>query len=234
GGTGPSYSALWSNGSTSFNLFGLAAGTYSVTITDQHSCTATASFTVNAAPAAIAANGQVFQPQCPGSTGGISINPSGGTGPSYSALWSNGSTSYNLIGLAAGTYSVTITDQNSCTATASFTVNAAPAAIAANGQVFQPQCPGSTGGISINPSGGTGPSYSALCINDSTSIYLFGLAAGTYSVTITDQHSCTATASFTVNAAPAAIAANGQVFQPQCPGSTGGISINPSGGTGPS
>src|SRR5207244_11986270 len=110
-------------------------------------CTATQVFTINAATSEIPRKGKHFQPKCPSDLGAISINPSGGTGPGYTASWSNGSTSYNLFGLAAGNYTVTVTDAKGCTGTEIFTVNAAPAPIAINGQVFQPNCPSDLGAI---------------------------------------------------------------------------------------
>ena len=60
-----------------------------------------------------------------GSDGSIDLSVSGVSG-SYSYLWSNGSTTEDLTSLSAGTYSVTVTDANSCTTSAEFILIEAP------------------------------------------------------------------------------------------------------------
>ena len=49
--------------------------------------------------------------------GAIDISVSGGTGD-HAYNWSNGANSEDLTGLLAGSYSVTVSDQNGCTTTA--------------------------------------------------------------------------------------------------------------------
>jgi hypothetical protein len=58
---------------------------------------------------------------CTSSIGAISLIVSGGTAP-YTYLWNNGATTPNINGLAAGTYTLTITDVNGCTTNMPFTV----------------------------------------------------------------------------------------------------------------
>ncbi len=59
---------------------------------------------------------------CPGNNGTASVNASAGTGV-YTYVWSTGATTVTITGLAGGTYSVTVTDQNGCTASTNVTVN---------------------------------------------------------------------------------------------------------------
>ncbi len=64
----------------------------------------------------------VTQNMCSGqSTGAIGLTVTGGT-PPYTFTWSNGATTQNITGLAAGTYGVTVTDQSACMTTGSWTV----------------------------------------------------------------------------------------------------------------
>ena len=121
GGTAP-YTYLWSNGATTSYIYGLTAGTYSVTITDAHGCTATRSYTVTQ-PDAIFVYGTVTNlTKCTAPTGRITTTVTGGN-PAYTYTWSNGASGVTSIsGLYAGTYSLAITDTKGCTGTNSWTV----------------------------------------------------------------------------------------------------------------
>jgi len=117
-GTG-SYNYLWSNGQTTEDLSNLVAGAYTCTVTDDLACTATTSAVVNE-PAGLVANfaNNPYILNC--MTPSVNIVPSvtGGVQP-YTYLWSNGVTTAFLQTQQAGTYTVTISDANSCSTTAS-------------------------------------------------------------------------------------------------------------------
>ncbi|MGB3546213.1 MAG: SprB repeat-containing protein, partial [Saprospiraceae bacterium] len=120
GGT-PPFTYNWSNGATTQDLSNVVAGTYSVTVTDVFECDATISITINQ-PAALSITGTVTNLDCFGDEdGSIDITVTGGTAP-YIYSYSNGSTSQDISGLVAGTYTVTVTDANGCTDEASFTI----------------------------------------------------------------------------------------------------------------
>src|SRR5690606_31263864 len=61
---------------------------------------------------------------CSGATGSIDASVSGGTGP-YQYAWSHGPTTQDVVGLSAGTYTITVTDVNSCTFEATANVSQA-------------------------------------------------------------------------------------------------------------
>lgn len=121
GGTGP-YDYLWSTGDTVASLSNLAAGTYYVTTTDRLGFSTQDSVVIDE-PAELVSGSNVTGETCVGSMNGmVSLNTSGGTQP-YAYLWSNGDTSAAATGLAAGTYTVTVTDANGCVTSASGTVS---------------------------------------------------------------------------------------------------------------
>jgi hypothetical protein len=150
GGTAP-YAYLWSNGATSEDLTNIAAGTYDVTITDGNGCTITSSVTITEPTATLAATTTQTDVLCFGnSTGAIDLTITGGTAP-YAYLWSNGATSEDLAGITAGTYTVTITDANGCSTTASVTITEPTATLGATTTQTDVLCFGnSTGAVDLS------------------------------------------------------------------------------------
>lgn len=238
GGT-PAYSYLWNNGSTSSTLTGLQSGNYTATITDANNCTSIR--TAQITQPASALNGsvsQISQVSCyGGNNGSVNLNVSGGT-PGYSFQWSNGSTTQHISGLPAGSYSVTITDVNGCTdIITGILVNQPAQSLAATlSSQVNASCFGSNNGsLAINPSGGTAP-YSYLWSNGQTTPSISGIAAGNYSVTVTDANGCI----FNLNglsvsqpAQPIAGTINITNHVSCFNGNDGALSVNVNGGTAP-
>jgi hypothetical protein len=123
------YTYLWSNGQTTATATGLGAGTHSVTVTDLNGTTTTASVTLTE-PALLTsvATSPTYQGgwnvSCNGATdGSIDLTVGGGASClAYTFNWSNGATTEDLSNIGAGTYSVTATDANGCTTTATITL----------------------------------------------------------------------------------------------------------------
>ncbi|WP_430406706.1 T9SS type A sorting domain-containing protein [Fluviicola sp.] len=234
GGVGP-YTFNWASGPTTEDRTSLTAGTYSVTITDANGCTGTVSTTVTQPAAAISGTTVVTNVACfGGNTGAINLTPTGGVGP-YTFNWASGPTTEDRTGLTAGTYSVTITDANGCTGTVSPTVTQPASVVSGTTVVTNVSCfGGSNGAINLTPNGGTGP-YTFSWVSGPTTEDRTGLAAGTYSVTITDANACTGTVSGITVTQPTAISVTpaSQTNVSCFGGSNGAASINtPTGGAG--
>ncbi len=239
----PPYTYLWSNGQTTQTATGLSGGnTYNVTVTDANGCTKTGSTTISQPAVLTATVTSSTNVSCNGqSTGAIDLTPSGGT-PLYTYLWSNGATTQDLSGLAAGSYTVTVTDSHGCTTTISQTITqpgtVVPVITSTSVNGVNVACYGDASGTaSVSVTGGTAP-YTYLWSNGATTSSLTGLTAGTVSVTITDANGCLGNGSLTLSqpGGPIVITLdslkNYNGFGTSCNGaSNGGIFISVSGGT---
>lgn len=232
GGTSP-YTYNWSTGSTAASVNGLAAGTYSVTIKDAHNCQVIQNFTITQPAALTASLASQTNVSCNGeSNGSATVSAAGGTAP-FTYSWTSGGTSATATGLAAGNYTVTITDANNCTQTQAVTITE-PAALSATTSQTNISCNGTNNGsATVSVSGGTSP-YSYSWSTGSTSATANGLAAGTYTVAVTDANNCKLTQSVTItqpNILSATVSAQTNVSAPA--GNDGSASVTVSGGTAP-
>ena len=197
GGT-PSYTYAWSGtNSSNSNPTQLSAGNYTVTVTDANGCTISSSATVNAAVAPQAIMQGAVNVSCPnGADGNGTVFALGGTTP-YTYSWSNGQNDVSsnstdkVSNLVGGNYTVTITDANSCTGTAALNISS-PVAFSDTKVVTTATCNTANGTASLTISGGTNPyTYSWQQPGGQTTSIVNNLAAGIYSVTISDANGCT-------------------------------------------
>jgi gliding motility-associated-like protein len=198
GGAG-GFSYAWSpGGQTTSSINNVSAGIYQVTVTDGSGCAVTGSVTINSANAPTLTVEEVNDLTCNGAgDGSATISSNGGT-PPYSYSWSpSGGNAATAENLSAGTYTVTVTDDDDCPSFIEVTINE-PDAILIDGDVEDALCGNFDGSIALTVSGGTG-SYSY----DWTPSGLSGnnlndLVPGNYSVTVSDANGCEVTANFTV------------------------------------
>ncbi|HLF62811.1 MAG TPA: choice-of-anchor V domain-containing protein [Saprospiraceae bacterium] len=193
GGGVPAYSFLWSNGSTNQTLTNLNAGNYSVTVTDANGCTAS-SFAQITQPPQLLPNATATGESAPGEMDGTATStPTGGTGD-YTFLWSTGEMTAMITGLAVGTYTVTVTDENGCTAMQTVAVTGVNCTLLLEASVTHVLCFGEASGTAqVNIIGATGP-VDILWSNGDTTASISNLIAGMYSVMVTDSSGCIATA----------------------------------------
>lgn len=204
GGSGLGFSYLWSDGSTSQNRTNLVGGFYSVLVTDLGGCndTVSRSFFITQIPQ-LSAGAFVSPITCFGENDGfINLSISGGQAP-FSISWTgpNGFNSSNedVFNLSPGTYTLNLTDDNSCNIVRNYNI-IEPSVLGASAAVFQPVC-GTAGSITIAVSGGTAPftfNWQDLP-GTSNPRNRSNLSFGTYSLTITDARGCTYSDTFILN-----------------------------------
>jgi gliding motility-associated-like protein len=224
GGQAP-YAFQWSNGQSGATASGIAAGAYSLTVTDATGATATATAIVTEPPV-LNASIQPLNNICLGNAGAFEATASGGT-PPYAFAWSNGETSQTLTNPTPGYYFLTVTDANGCESVNGRAINEP---LSATVHTIDSPCPLiCDGSAEAVITGGAGP-YTFLWNTGATSQVIFPLPPGTFTVTVTDGNGCTVAASGDVGEPPV-IVLDFQV-QNQCSGSAN-ASINATGGTPP-
>lgn len=192
------------NGSSTLGLdtIGLGAGNYTLTVTDTTSgcVTLMGPVTITDSPAPIIDLNAlvVADDTCNAGVGEISgIVVTGGTAPLVYEWNGTATATPDTLGLSAGTYTLTVTDANGCTATAGpFTVNplAGPTIDDTNITIVDENCGGFDGSITgITVSGGTAPLSYDWNGAASTSPDTLNIVAGAWTFTVTDANGCSAT-----------------------------------------
>jgi hypothetical protein len=119
----------WNNSQTTSTATNLVAGNYTVTVTDGNSCVHSASVTVTEPTPLVLTMTQQNVDCGAGIYGMAAVTAGGGTSP-YTYLWNNSQTTSSINNLAAGTYSVVVTDANGCTNSDSVTLSTVPVPVA--------------------------------------------------------------------------------------------------------
>jgi gliding motility-associated-like protein len=235
-GAGGTASYTYSLDGGSFRASGyfekLGAGAHDVTVRDFNLCQykVTVNITQPAYPLAVTTS-HTDVLCMGGTTGTITALPSGGTSP-YTYSWNTipVQTSNQASGLPAGSYTVTVNDNNGCVTSGAGTISQ-PTALSAALIVSSVSCNGGNdGSINLTVSNAASP-ISFLWNNGATTEDLDGITAGTYSVSITDAKGCTANASAVISE-PEALAGSIDVVDAACFGeNTGSCHLTISGGT---
>lgn len=214
----------WSNGATTPSISNLASGTYTVNISDANNCPASLNITI-LEPAQLSANASATNETTSGANDGTATaNPTGGTG-AYSYLWSTGATTQTISGLAPGTYTVDVSDENSCVITQTVVVNSFSCVILSNNTITNVSCAGAANGaVTVILDGGEAP-FSYAWSNGSTASTISGLSGGSYTATITDANSCQVVNTVTVAEPLPFNAWSIDVVNPACPNDASGSAI---------
>jgi|GEM_PF-4577028 len=180
-------SYIWNNGSTESGLDDLAAGTYSLTVTDAKGCTQELSTELEA-PTPLEVEAVSETATCHTSSGQIALNVTGGTG-AYSYAWSDGNEEKDNQNLLPGEYTVTITDENSCTVIESFEIGNTDINIDLEFEILNNNCfEGAEGLIQILNS----EDFASFSWNtNSETAEITDLSAGEYTLNYTTVDGCT-------------------------------------------
>ncbi|MFK8163215.1 MAG: SprB repeat-containing protein, partial [Lewinella sp.] len=233
-GTAP-YTYRWNNGVSGQVNTGLSAGTYTVTATDVNGCTGATSFTLENPTEISIEIVSLIPPTCFGFTNGsISVTAEGGT-PNYSYAWSDGQTGSTARNLFAGTYSVTVTDAQGCTAIRRITISQPSMLIPSGFSTTNVSCRNENDGSATVGAAGGSPPYSFSWSNGGAGNTITNLSAGSYTVTITDSRGCSTSIGGTVSQPNQNLSVTTtNVTNVSCRnGNDGAITVLASGGTSP-
>ena len=177
----------------------LAGGTYTVTVNALNSCTTTATVVITE-PAVLSHTINIIQPGCAVATGTATITESGGTAPYTYSWFPSGGNGPTANGLAPGNYVVTVTDSKLCKEDIPVVIANATLPNISITNKKDASCFGlSDGRATASASGGNAPYvYSWNTIPVQNTATAINLAAGNYTVSVTDNNGCLATTSVVI------------------------------------
>lgn len=231
-GTSAPFNYTWSNGANSSTVNNIGTGAYSVIITDALGCSETLNFTISA-PTALNATTSTNAVSCFGAaTGTASVSVTGGTAP-YSYAWNTSpiQNTSQISNVAAGNYTVNVTDANGCIYSIGATITQPSVALSVTASTTSATCSQNDGSASAFVSGNTGNiQYS--WSNGQAGATATNLSAGTYTVTV-NSGGCSTQTTVSVNNTNAPII-NQASSSPDCFGAnTGSINTIVTGGNQP-
>lgn len=182
----------WNTGQTTEDLVNIGPGTYQVTLTDGHNYTYTSpQYVVEGTTIPFEAQISEGDPiTCfGGSDGSLSVSPVQGT-PPYSYNWSSGADTPTAYDLAAGTHSVTVTDNFQCDVVETFVLEQ-PTEVQVNVEIIHTTCELENGQLILEAEGGTGSGY-LYDIGDgfSSQSQYTDLPYGVYYIDVMDGNEC--------------------------------------------
>lgn len=195
GGDGE-FEYLWPDGSTDATNSNLAAGVYTVMVTDGNDCTAEVLVEITAPDEVLLIGVATDETSADANDGTVEVIVSGGTG-TYTYLWSTGETSSEVSNLEPGEYTVVVTDENGCTNEISVDVNAFGCNVSADVLGTDISCYGmNDGSATVDFEGGD--ILSVEWSNGETGLSISDLEPGIYNVLVVDVDNCPAEANIEI------------------------------------
>lgn len=231
------YTYSWTGGGqTSQTASSLVAGSYTVTMTDNSGCVATANVIITQ-PTVLSGTIAAVNVSCNAACNGtITVTASGGTAPyQYSLNGGPFQVSNVFTGLCNGTYAITIKDANNCTVLLNQTITQPVVLNLVQASITPATCGANNGSVTVTPSGGT-PAYSYTIDGGASQVspIFNGLSAGVHNVIVTDSKGCTKSLSITITATNSPIASILSQTNVSCFGGiNGSVIVGVAGGSSP-
>ncbi|MCC6463667.1 MAG: choice-of-anchor L domain-containing protein, partial [Saprospiraceae bacterium] len=206
-GVGPWDVEINNNGSTETQTFTSSPATFTVTdpgnyslvsVSSPSGCTGTVTGNVTINEITVNLSTTPTDPPCAGGNGSIQASASGGNAP-FSFAWNTSASGPNLSGVGPGTYTVTVTNGQGCTAEETVTLAEPPPLTASVVSSTNIDCNNPMGNADLDVGGGT-PGYTFNWTGGSNQEDPNFTNGGTYTVTVTDSKNCTVTATLTITA----------------------------------
>ncbi len=227
-----------------------ATTVYTISVSDSLGCTDTVSFSLNEPLALALSTDSTTDVSCNGGNDGAIYSAAAAGTPVYSFVLTGGTTTStnpnatgDFLGLAQGSYTVTVTDDNGCMDSLTYVINEPTAVDVIMDSTTNVLCTGDSSGVAYaSTSGGTGGTYNYSILpanttstNPNTTGIFAGLPQGTYTITSTDSNACVDTVSFTMSEPLDAVNIDSVTStSPSCiPGGDGSFTVYASGGAAP-
>ena len=218
----------WSNGESSDTAISLKNGINTIVVSDSNGCSVDTSVFITSPSAIILDSTLVTKPNCNANNGVIFVNVSGGSG-SYSYKWSNGGNVSGISNLFSGTYTLTVTDGNTCSEVFTIPLSDINAPILATAKTDILCFGACNGSASVSVLSGSNPfTYNwttLLSANDS----IANLCKGVYPIEVTDSVGCKAVDTVSI-VEPSEIKVTFSKVLPTCNDSNGSITAIVNGG----
>lgn len=208
---------LWndSNAQTNSMASNLSIGNYTVTITDDNGCNITATATITQPPVLLASAAKTDVTCFAGADGTATAQPVGGVAP-YAFDWTSLQSSPTATDLAAGSYTVTVTDLNGCTVTASTVLLQPASSVDLSAVQTKTACFSESNGAALaTATGGNGAPFTFQWSNNESTAEAVNLPVGSYTVTASDNKGCTVVQSIDIQQYDS-IVVNAPFVEPTC------------------
>lgn len=219
GGNAP-YLIQWNNNQNGASITNLVAGVYSALVSDAHGCTDFISVTVPGASGVAAVMDSLSSPICPGEGGFAKVNAVGGVAP-YTYVWDGLQGVDTAMNLSTGAHYVLVQDALGCKDSISFQIGTPDSIQISLQNLEHAECHGLSGTIQIAVSGGNAP-YTMQWNNQTSGNALYHVPAGSYTVNVTDNRGCTASATYVIEQPDSFAVIVDSIIPPTCAGESDG------------